>query len=100
MGGRIKKGGRMGERRKMERGSKKAFLADQVGILLMMHFPHLDPTGKTDPFIDLRCCNCEDLLQGVCEGEAREGWAVVNCMENKAKNGEVVMVVNGSEFIQ
>lgn len=90
----------MGERRKMERGCRRAVLADQVGILLMMHFPHSEPSGKDDPFTDLCCEDCEDLHQGFCGGEGRKGWSVVKCMESKARNGEVGMVVNGSELIQ
>ena len=90
----------MSERRKMERGCRKAFLADQVGILLMMHFPHSDPSGKDDPFIDLQCEECEDLRQGFCQGEGRKGWGVVKCMESKARNGEVGMVMEESGMIQ
>lgn len=90
----------MGERRKIERGCRKAHLADQVGILLMMHFPDSEPSGKDDPFTDLRCEECEDLRQGFCQGEGREGWAVVKCMESKARNGEVGMVMDGSVLIQ
>lgn len=83
----------------MQRRCKRAFLADQVGILLMMHFPHADPTGKEDPFSDLRCEDCADLHQGFCKGEGRKGWSVVKCMESKARNGEVGVVVNGSDLI-
>lgn len=90
----------MGELRKMERGCRKAVMADQVGILLMMHFPHAEPSGKDNPFTDLCCEDCEDLRQGVCRGEGRKGWSVVKCMESKARNGEVGMVMNGSELIQ
>lgn len=90
----------MGERRKIERGCKKAVLADQVGILIMLHFPHADPSGKDDPFTDLCCDDCEDLRQGFCRGEGRKGWSVVKCMESKALYGEVGMVMDESRTIQ
>lgn len=90
----------MGERRKMERGYRKAVLADQVGILIAMHFPHAEPSGKNHPFTDLCCEDCEDLHQGVCPGEGRKGWGVVKCMEKKARDGEVGMVMEESGLIQ
>ena len=90
----------MGQRRKMKRGCRKAHLADQVGILIAMHFPHAEPSGTNDPFTDLCCEECEDLHNGFCQGEGRKGWAVVKCMEKKAREGEVGMVVNGSDLMQ
>ena len=90
----------MGVARKLMRGCRKALLADQVGILLMLHFPDSEPSGKDDPFTDLCCEDCEDLRQGLCGGQGRKGWSVVKCMEGKARNGGMGFVVDGPEVMQ
>jgi hypothetical protein len=89
----------MGEGRKFKRGwwDRKRVLADQVGILICMHFPHVEPEGKKDPFRELSCSKCEDLRQRVCPGKGLRGWQVVGCMEEKARSGEIGFVGEESE---
>jgi len=56
--------------------------AQEVGILLMMHF------GGEIEGEHLSCYQCLDLKKGYCAGEGRFDWGVVECMEKKANEGE------------
>lgn len=72
----------------MKRKERKMELthSQQVGVLLMMHF------GGEIEGEHLSCYQCADLKQGHCPGEGRFDWRVVECMEAKAREGEIGFV--------
>lgn len=71
---------RQKERRRIIGGAMNDFQED-LGLLLMMHFPDMKGESEDE---DLACEKCVDLKVGVCEGEGLKGSEVITrCFSGK-----------------
>lgn len=80
----------MGEAKRRQRtgGTKLTDGQEELGILLLMHFPESKGQSLDD---DLQCEKCGDFLMDLCDGEGLKGESVIIDCFSKKMGREIVL---------